>query len=182
MADPLSVASVVISALSVGGAVAAAKYARDSAVAARETIDPMKQMAGSMEESAKASAAIAGANASLLQTVSTATEELRRYRDEGRLIHRLEQLERLAVLIQRMSEGHRQRVKENIREAYLLEAQGEFRASLAAFSRDEFPACHATADSSVSSIGFNLQTAQNEVDGSIRDAKTALEALRSPGH
>ncbi len=155
----------LLTLLAVLAAVVAIKYARDSARAARDTVQPMEVMAANLRETADTLEDMAS---TLITTAGTMQANLtlaERGRRENRLVHRLEQYERVVAAIATIRRAYMtQSVPE--REQWTRDGQGVLLAAVTPVPRGQLPECRTLSTDTVVSGwpmgGWNKASAEIE--------------------
>ena len=134
--------------LTLVAALVALWFARESAQAARDTVEPMEVMAANLRETADTLEDMAG---TLITTAGTMQANLilaERDRRENRLVHRLEQYERVVAAIATMRRAYMtQSVPE--REQWTRDGQGMLLAAVAPLPRGQLPECRTLSTDTV---------------------------------
>jgi len=152
---------------------AAVKYARDSAFAAKATVEPLSAIVGRMDKSVEA-----------LQTLLTESKEAQKAANLGRrldlLLRRLDVYEivfrEVATIDEEMSLGVSPKGQ------LTSISRGRLQAALATLSSDDLPNCRKLATEHRSAIwGGDLGNARIEIEQGIRQVRTSMdELLRDP--
>jgi hypothetical protein len=100
-----------------------------------------------------------------------------RGRQEDRLLHRLEQYERVMHGIEKMAEGQRRR-DASMPELYLQEARAELLTALSVLPETGLSACRRFADGTF--VPANLDSARTEISKAVRDVHEQLAKFDSP--
>lgn len=162
--DVVAIVGDVLTFITLVAAVVALRYAAQSAQAALDTVEPMKEMAANLTATA--------------ETMKANLELAERGRQEDRLIHRLAQQQRVyeaAWAIRRMVES---RVASHIE---VRDGEATVRAALASLPPDELPASHRLADAPLGEglvpMGGVVDSAIGEVEEALRETLESLERL-----
>ena len=181
LVDLSVIATAVLTLFALIAAAFAAKFARDSATAAADTVGPLTTMGARLKESVDALGRLLESNQKIVSDLSSVLTVAQRVRLEDRLTHRLGQYERVTFAVQRMWEGLR-RWQASMPTAYLLEAQGDLRAALAPITEEELPECRAAAGQTITNaVGEQLGAATREIKGAISRAHRDLAQLSESG-
>jgi hypothetical protein len=100
-----------------------------------------------------------------------------RGRQEDRLLHRLEQYERVMHGVEKMAEGQRRR-DASMPELYLQEARAELLTALSVLPETELSACRRLADGTF--VSANLDSARAEISKAVRDVREQRAKFDSP--
>ncbi len=152
---------------------AAVKYARDSALAAKATVEPLSALVGRMDKSVEA-----------LQTLLTESKEAQRAANLGRrldlLLRRLDVYEivfrEVATIDEEITLGV------SAKGQLTSISRGRLQAALATLSSDDLPNCRKLATEHRSAIwGGDLGDARIEIEAAIATVRKSVdELLREP--
>ena len=176
--DVQAIIGYALTFLTLVAAVVALRYARDSARAARDTVQPMEVMAANLRETADTLDNMAG---TLITTAGTMQANLiltERGRRENRLVHQLEQYERVVGAITTIQRADMtQSVPE--REQWTRDGQGMLRAAVAPVRRGQLPECRKLSEDKVFSgqpMG-GWADADKEIKDALYKTHEELDAL-----
>jgi hypothetical protein len=168
--DGLTLASVLVAAI-------AAKFAADSAKAARETVPAMEGLAGSMNESVLAASATVAELSTLVGQARLAIVEVQTARETSELVRMLGHYERVSSAIHKIIEGHRRLFIDHMPDAYLREGIAELRAALTPLTRDDLPKARELADQMPSQVVNFMTEADSQVSEAVRQVHLKMAAL-----
>jgi hypothetical protein len=168
--DGLTLASVLVAAL-------AAKFAADSAKAARETVPAIEALAGSMAKSVQAASSTVAELSTLVGQARLAIVEVQTAREVGELVRRLGHYERVSSAIHKVIEGHRRRFIDNMPDAYLRGGIAQLRAALTPLTRDDLPKARELADQMPSQVVNFMTEADVQVSEAVRLVHLKMAAL-----
>jgi uncharacterized membrane protein len=178
--------AMVAAAIAAVAAVVAIRYARESARASWETLEPMQRMATDLDQAARELRSIDGSLVMSLirldglgkviavtaKTMQANLELAEKGRQEDRLAHRLEQYDRVHAALLRMewvpdTPGRGE------------EGQAALQAALAPFPVDELPACWALVGRTGQYLAgvTGLSNAITEIEQAMQKAHTELDDL-----
>jgi ABC-type multidrug transport system fused ATPase/permease subunit len=170
----------LLTLLSVIAAALATKYARDSARAAKDAVEPLQQMEARLGESVAALTALQGSQAQLVGDISNLLTTTERIRREDRLVRELAQFERVISAVQQIWEGLR-RLQHSMPDIYLREGIAELRAALAPVPPEQLPECRSLAEQMITdAIGNQLAAADREIRAAVHEAHAELNSVRPP--
>lgn len=176
--DVVAIVGDVLTFITLVAAVVALRYAAQSAQAALDTVEPMKEMAANLTTTAATLRDMAANLTATAETMKANLELAERGRQEDRLIHRLAQQQRVyeaAWAIRRMVES---RVASHIE---VRDGEATVRAALASLPPDELPASHRLADAPLGEglvpMGGVVDSAIGEVEEALRETLESLERL-----
>ena len=161
--------------LTLVAAVVALWFARQSAIAARDTIQPMEAMAANLRETADTLEDMAG---TLITTAGTMQANLilaERGRRENRLVERLAQYRRVYAAVDAVERSHRVGTPQE-RDAAMADGQAAYVTPL---PEEELPRCQA-ASRAKRSQGVPLGGVTNprlEIERVLRDTRKELDDL-----
>jgi hypothetical protein len=178
--DIAGIVAVALAAITTGLTVVAIRYARNSALAARDTVQPMQEMSRELQASTQQLR-------ELLNESKDATQQLRGVLDESkaavgatragriedRLTHRLGQYERVMLAVQRMKEGQRRQSSGRNAE-YFEEARADLHSALAVTPETEFSRCRQLADTDPGMAQWSL--ANTEIETALIHLRKELAA------
>ena len=172
--DGLTLASVLVAAI-------AAKFAADSAKAARETVPAMEGLAASMVKSVQTATATVAELSTLVGQARQAVLEVQTAREIAELVRMLGHYERVSSAIHKVIEGHRRIFIDHMPDGYLREGIAELRAALTPLTREDLPTARELADQMPSQVVNFMTQADNEVSDAVGQVhlKMTLLAPRS---
>jgi hypothetical protein len=169
----------VLTLLSLFAAAFATRYARDSARAAKDAVEPLTQMATRLGESVTALTSLQGSQRLLVRNVESLLTMTERMRKEDRLVHELAKFERVISAVQHVWEGLR-RKQQSMPDNYLREGIAELRAALAPVPPGQLPECRSLAEQMITdAIGNQLAAADREIRAAIHEVHRELEMALS---
>lgn len=168
----------ILTLLSLVAAAFATRYARDSARAAKDAVEPLTQMEARLGESVTALTALQGSQRQLVDDLSNLVTMTKRMRIEDRLVHELAQFERVTSAVQHIWEGLR-RKQQSMPDNYLREGIAELRAALAPVPPEQLPECRSLAEQMITdAIGNQLAAADREIRAAVHEVHRELDGLR----
>lgn len=172
--DGLTLLSVLVAAL-------AAKFAADSAKAARETLPAMHGLAESMAKSVQAAGATVAELGTLTGQARLAIVEVQRAREISELVRMLGHYERVSSAIHKVIEGHRRLFIDHMPDTYLREGIAELRSALTPLTRDDLPKARELADQMPSQVVNFMNEADVQVSEAVRLVHVKLAAAAAGG-
>ncbi len=164
LSEVAGIVSVALAVITVFLTVLAIRYARESAVAARDTVRPLQDMSREFQAGTQQLRA-------LLDESKAAVEAARNGRIEDHLIHRLGQYERVILGVQKMGEGRRrQDTGRNVE--YFEEARAELQAALSVIPDARLGACRTLADGTF--VQNTLDAARVEITNALSRVQAEL--------
>jgi len=167
--DGLTLLAVLVAAV-------AAKFAADSARAARETVPAMEGLAGSMAKSVQAAGATVAELSTLVGQARLAIVEVQIAREIGELVRMLGHYERVSSAIHKIIEGHRRIFIDSMPDAYLREGVAELRAALTPLARTDLPKARELADQMPSQVVNFMNQADAEVSEAVHQTHLKMVA------
>ncbi len=165
----LTLLQTVLTFLTLVAALVAVIYARDSVRSANDTAKIMDGMASNL---ATAASFLDRMDSSLAATAETMQRNLmltERGRQEDRLVHRLEQYERVIAAVTTMERAQARPTIE------MHEGQAALRAALAPLPPDQLPRCHDASTATVTPS--HLASADMEIEQALIETRAELDDL-----
>lgn len=168
--DGLTLLSVVVAAL-------AAKFAADSAKAARETVPAMNDLAQSMSKSVLAANSTVAELSTLVAQARRAIKEVQTAREVDALVRMLGHYERVSSAIHKVIEGHRRAFIDHMPDTYLREGIAELRAALTPLTRNDLPKARELADQMPGQVVNFMTEADFQVSEAVQQIHLKMTEL-----